>query len=93
MSKMTASQIGFNGRIQIQAGRFFKVLTIIFARSVKDDKGPDVWSTSCNSNVNGKVKNTFIWWEKSEDPQLFYRNNEGRLFRVNFEPLNEERYE
>ena len=51
-----------------------------------ENKGPDIWPTSCNDNVNGKITNTFIWWGKS-DPELFYRAKDGQLYRVNFEPL------
>ena len=81
---MTASQVGFNGAIEIYVGQT-KPWKTIFARSTLDNKGPDVWQDSWNPNINGKIKNTFIWWTKSVDPTLYYRNNEGKLFKVNFE--------
>lgn len=82
---MTASEVGFNGAIEIYTGQT-KPWKTIFARSTKDDKGPDVWSTSWNPNINSKIKNTFIWWTKTDGPELFYRNKDGKLFTVNFEP-------
>ena len=79
---MTANEVGFNGTIQIYNGTE-SPYKIIFARSTHDDKGPDIWSTS----LNAKIKNTFIWWGKPTDPALYYRNHEGQLFKVNFEPV------
>ena len=83
---MTANEVGFNGVIQVYNGTS-SPYKIIFARSTHDDKGPDVWSTSWNPNINAKIRNTFIWWGKPTDPALYYRNNEGKLFKVNFEPV------
>lgn len=83
---MTASEVGLNGTIQIYNGTE-SPYKIIFARSTHDDKGPEVWIDSWNPNINSKIKNTFIWWGKSIDPILYYRNNDGQLFKVNFEPV------
>jgi len=83
---MTANEAGFNGTIQIYNGTK-SPYKIIFARSTHDDKGPEVWSSSWNPNINNEIKNTFIWWAKSVDPTLYYRNSEGKLFKVNFEPV------
>lgn len=56
-----------------------------FARSMSKDFGPNMWNISPNDNLNGKINNTFIWWNKENDSELFYRNKEGKLFTVNFE--------
>jgi hypothetical protein len=50
-----------------------------------ENKGPEVWSTCANENVNGTITNTFIWWGKPE-PELFYRNKDGKLYIVEFKP-------
>lgn len=84
---MTANEVGFDGSIQIYIG-MRSPYKIKFARST-EDKDPNVWHTSANPNINGKFKNTFIWWSKSVDPTLYYRNHEGRLFTVNFEPAED----
>jgi hypothetical protein len=84
--KMTANEAGFNGAIEIYNGTK-SPLKVIFARSTQDDKGPEVWANSWNPNINSKIKNTFIWWAKSFDPTLYYRNKDGKLFKVNFEPV------
>jgi hypothetical protein len=81
---MKPCEVGFDGSIQVWVGRWTP--TIKFARSMHKDKGPDIWESSSNPNLNGKITNTFIWWGK-DDPELFYRNKEGKLFRINFEPV------
>lgn len=82
---MKPIEVGFDGTIQIYNGTI-SPYKIIFARSTHDDMGPDVWSASWNPNINNKIKNTFIWWTKTDGPELFYRNKDGKLFTVNFEP-------
>lgn len=83
MRIMKPIEVGFDGSIIIKAGNNNPLIR--FARSMDENKGPDVWSTSCNDNINGKITNTFIWWGKT-DPELFYRNKDGKLYRINFEP-------
>jgi len=83
---MKPSEIGFDGSIVIKAGTSNPIIR--FARSMDENKGPDVWHTSCNDNVNGSITNTFIWWGKSE-PELFYRSKDGKLYSINFEPYHE----
>jgi hypothetical protein len=82
---MTANEVGFDGSIRIYS-RMRSRYKIKFARST-EDKGPNVWHTSVNPNINGKFKNTFVWWNKNIDPELYYINHEGRLFTVKFEPV------
>ena len=58
-------------------------LTVRFAST---DFCPEQFSETKNYNINGVTKNTFIW-NRTEDPELLYRNHEGKLFKVRFEPL------
>lgn len=83
---MKPSEVGFDGSIVIKAGTSNPIIR--FARSIDENKGPDIWATSCNDNVNGSITNTFIWWGKP-DPELFYRSKDGKLYTVNFEPYYE----
>lgn len=83
---MKPSEVGFNGTIILHGGNDPKIWRL--ARSMDENKGPDCWSTSPNININGTTTNTFIWWGKS-DPELFYRNKDGQLYSVSFEPYNE----
>lgn len=85
---MKPSEVGFDGSFYIKTSSYIPLIRL--ARSMDKDKGPDVWSTCVKKNINGKITNTFIWWGKEEDePELFYRNKEGKLFTVNFEPWEE----
>ena len=82
---MTANEVGFDGSFIIRTGGNLPVIRL--ARSIDSNMGPDLWSTCVNDNINGQIKNTFIWWGKPTDPALYYRNHEGQLFKVNFEPM------
>ena len=84
---MKPSEVGFDGTIQVYNGNN-NVAKIYLARAIHDSKGPDSWLTSWNPNMNGKITNTFIWWEKGNESELFYRNKEGKLFTVNFESVD-----
>lgn len=88
---MFAKDVGFNGFFNIYAakyGGFFKpydygLLKIKLARFNGDT---EQLIGSPNSNLNGKCKNTFIWNNK-ENPELIYVNEEGKSFKINFEPI------
>ena len=81
---MKPIEVGFDGTLHMKVGSNIPFYRL--ARSIDKDKGPDVWHTSCNDNINGKITNTLIWWGKEDEPELFYRNKDGKLFTVNFEP-------
>jgi hypothetical protein len=76
---MKPEEAGFTGSIKIHTA--VGELTVRFSRSnVELEK----FSESSNFNINGKTKNTFIWYLENE---LLYRNEDGKLFKVNFEPV------
>lgn len=80
---MKPSEVGFNGSFKIWCkGIAPKPLTINLARS-KNNK-PEFFDTEQNENF--QLKNTFIWWNK-DNPELLYRDNDGQLHVVNFEPF------
>jgi len=81
---MKASEVGFDGDVQIftSAGE----LTVRFARAV--GVGLDRLPETKNYNINGQVKNTLIWHDDG-DPELLYRGRDGRLYRVAFEEISE----
>ena len=81
---MKPIEVGFDGTLSMKVGSYIPFYRL--ARSIDKDKGPDVWHTSCNDNINGNITNTLIWWGKEDGPELFYRNKDGKLFTVNFEP-------
>ncbi len=73
-------EIGFDGTFEIFCKHVARPLTIKLARSTKE---PD--SFECSKNYNFQLKNTFLWHEK-ENPELLYRDRDGKLYKVNFEP-------
>lgn len=81
---MKPKEVGFDGMVTLYGGGHSQIWKL--ARSMDENKGPDVWHTSPNFNINGTITNTFIWWDK-DDPELYYRNIEGKLYKINFEPI------
>lgn len=83
---MKPSEVGFNGSFYISCkGLSPKPLKINLARS--GHNGPDSFDTVPNDNF--QLKNTFLWWQNKDDSELFYRDNNGQLYRVNFQPYLE----
>ena len=81
---MKPSEVGFNGSFVMWfKGLSPKPLTINLARSTL---APELFDTAPNKNF--QLKNTFLFYSQSE-PELFYRNQDGQLYTVNFEPYNE----
>lgn len=80
---MKPIEVGFDGAIQIQTRNYTPICR--FARS---NKGIEYFDASTNNNINGKLKNTFIWlYEDENNPELLYRAKDGKLYMINFEPF------
>lgn len=83
---MKATEVGFSGSFNISCkGLSPKPLTINLARS--GDNEPDSFDILPNDNF--QLKNTFLWWQNKNDPELLYRDSNGQLYTVNFQPYLE----
>ena len=76
---MKPSEVGFDGSFDITSGGVgpLKIRLTISSSNPKDWKNPP-------------IDNTFIWlYADPDNPQLVYRNKDGKLFAVDFEPWKE----
>lgn len=80
---MKPSEVGFDGTFQMWSSGLGKPLDIKLARSTKP---PEYFKDS--PNFNFLLPNTFMWYIK-DDPELLYRNRDGKLYRINFEPYEQ----
>ena len=77
---MRPIEVGFDGSFDIKAGGYYKSMKIRLTRSGFDPKD---WK-------NPPIDNTFVWlYTDKDNPQLLYKNKEGKLYSVNFEPFGE----
>lgn len=78
---MKPIEVGFDGSFDIKAGSYYKSMKIRLTRtaySPKDWKKPP------------PIDNTFIWlYTDKDNPELLYKNKDGKLYSVNFEPFGE----
>ena len=74
---MKPIEVGFDGSFDIISGgiRSLKVRLTRTASKPRDWKEPP-------------IDNTFVWlYTDPDNPQLLYKNKEGKLYSVNFEPF------
>jgi hypothetical protein len=76
---MRPIEVGFDGSFNITSGGVGP-LKIRLTRSGFDPKD---WK-------NPPIDNTFVWlYTDPDNPQLLYKNKEGKLYSVNFEPFGQ----
>jgi hypothetical protein len=77
---MKPIEVGFDGSFNITSGGWYRSIKVRLTRtaySPKDWKEPP-------------IDNTFVWlYTDPDNPQLLYKNKEGKLYSVNFEPFGQ----
>ena len=77
---MKPIEVGFDGSFYMSNGGSRRSITIRLLRTASKPKD---WKEQ-------PIDNTFIWlYTDPDNPQLLYKNKDGKLFTVNFEPFGE----
>jgi hypothetical protein len=74
---MKPIEVGFDGSFDITSGH----VGPLKIRLTRSGSNPKDW-------INPPIDNTFVWlYTDKDNPQLLYKNKEGKLYSVNFEPF------
>jgi len=76
---MKSIEVGFDGSFNITSGG----VGPLKIRLTRSGSNPKDWT-------NPPIDNTFIWlYTDKDNPELLYKNKDGKLYVVNFEPFGE----
>ena len=74
---MKPIEVGFDGSFVLAYNYPYKIILARTNKQIQDLKNPP-------------IDNTFIWlYNDKDNPQLLYKNKDGKLYSVNFEPFEE----